>query len=143
MSSDYPRSVRVGDQIQRELAVLVRDELKHPDLPEFLTIVAVEVSRDLSVARVFYSSLQDFDRVSTQKALDRSAGFLRRRLAGIMKLRSVPELRFRHDDSIEEGNRMSALIDAAVRSNSTRSEEAGDDAADSSSDDAASDGVDP
>ena len=115
----YPRSHRVGDFIQRELAELVRTEVKDPRLSPMLTISEVEVSRDLSVATVHWTTLDEAERRETQDALESAAPFLRRRLAPLINIRAVPQLRFRHDDSSARGARMSALIDEAVGSNTT------------------------
>jgi ribosome-binding factor A len=119
VSGDYPRSHRVADFIQRELSVLIRGELKDPRLSPMLTIASVEVSRDLSVARVYYSVLDAEDRQATQEALASASGFLRKQLARRMQIRSVPQLRFHYDDSAEHGARMSALIADAVSTNTT------------------------
>jgi len=129
MPKDYPRSHRVADQIQQELSVLIRDELKDPRLSRLLTLTSVDVSRDLSVAKVFYTIMDDADRSENQSILQDSAGFLRRRLGASLSLRSVPILQFRYDTSIEEGARMSALIEQAVGSNTTQADDVGDDAA--------------
>ena len=115
----YPRSHRVGDFIQRELAGLVRTELKHPRVSPMLTISEVEVSRDLSIATVHWTTLDEGGEGDTQAALESAAPFLRRRLAPLINIRAVPQLRFRHDDSSARGARMSALIDEAVGSNTT------------------------
>jgi ribosome-binding factor A len=88
-----------------------------------LTIASVEVSRDLSVAKVYFSLFNPEERKETQEALGHAAGFLRRKLARQMNTRSVPELRFHYDDSAEKGAYMSALIADAVASNSTIEEE--------------------
>lgn len=120
MAKEYPRSHRVADQIQQELSVLIRDDLKDPRLSHLLTLTSVDVTRDLSIAKVYYSIMDDeADRADNQAVLQKSAGFLRRRLASMLKMRAVPELHFRYDDSIEEGARMSALIAQAVESNTT------------------------
>jgi len=123
MAKDYPRSHRVADQIQQELSVLIRDELKDPRLPTMLTITSVEVSRDLSVARIFYTVLGESDRQECQAALESGSGFLRRQLGSKLSLRTVPQLSFRYDNSIEEGARMSALIRDAVDSNTTAADD--------------------
>ena len=117
--SDYPRSHRVADFIQRELSGMIRTEIRDPRVSPMLTVASVEVSRDLSVAKVYYSLLDPEERKETQAALKRASGFLRRRLAQEMQIRSVPELRFHYDDSAEKGAAMSALIDRAVASNTT------------------------
>lgn len=119
MSGDYPRSHRVADFIQRELSLLIRGELKDPRLSPMLTIASVEVSRDLSVARVYYSVLDAEERLPTQEALASASGFLRKQLARRMNTRSVPQLRFHYDDSAERGAQMSALIADAVSTNTT------------------------
>lgn len=123
MAKDYPRSHRVADQIQQELSVLIRDELKDPRLPAMLTITSVDVTRDLSMARVFYTILGDADRDDCQEALDSGSGFLRRQLGARLSVRSIPQLTFRYDRSIEEGARMSALIRDAVDSNTTSADD--------------------
>ncbi len=115
MSREYPRSRRVGDQIQRELAELVRDGLKDPRA-ELVTITEVEVSRDLAHAKVYFGTLAiGADKDEVQRALNGAAGFLRRELAKRLRVRTVPELRFLFDKVLDEGARMDALIAAARR----------------------------
>ena len=122
MAKDYPRSYRVADQIQQVLSVVIRDELRDPRISKMLTISSVDVSRDLSIAKVYYTLMDDSDRSDTAAALHSSLGFLRRRLGQQMSLRAIPQLQFHYDNSIEEGTRMSALIKAAVDSNTTDAE---------------------
>ena len=119
MPSDYPRSHRVGDFIQRELAGIIAREVKDPRLSPMLTISGVDVSRDLSVAKVYYSLFDAEEQKDTQTALVSASGFLRNQLARQMNTRSVPQLRFFFDDSAERGAHMSALIADAVASNTT------------------------
>lgn len=120
MPKEYSRSTRVAEQIRRELSELVRHGVKDPRV-QGATITEVEVSRDISYARVYFSQLEDSPEQikETETALKRAAGFLRRELAGIMRLRHVPELRFVYDRSIAEGVRMDALIEAARKRDST------------------------
>ncbi len=123
MANEFSRSRRVGEQIQRELAALVQRELKDPRLG-MVTISAVEVSRDLTVAKVFFTVLnQGHDVASTQQGLRSAMGFLRRELGRRMQLRVVPELRFQYDSSIERGAQLSSLIDRAVSSDKSKNEE--------------------
>lgn len=121
MPNDFPRSHRVADFIQRELAELIRTEIKDPRVSSMVTVSSVEVSRDLGTAKVHYTIMnpQAGEREETQAALKSAAGFLRRKLAPRLNTRSVPELRFYYDDSIERGAHMSALIADAVASNTT------------------------
>ena len=123
MGREFSRSRRVGEQIQRELAELVQRELKDPRLG-MVTISAVDVTKDLSVAKVYFTVLDsEHDVEQTQRGLTHAAGFLRRELGHRMKLRVVPELRFFFDSSIENGSRLTALIDKAVSNDSSNNED--------------------
>lgn len=114
MPRDYPRSRRIADQIQRELSDIIRLELKDPRVG-MITIIDVEVSQDQSHAKVFFTSLGDQARVAdATKGLQHAAGFLRSELAHRMKLRIVPQLQFKYDESVERGIHLSQLIEAAV-----------------------------
>jgi len=108
------RSARIADQIQRELAELIRLELRDPRV-RLVTLTAVELSRDQSHAKVFFTVLgSDGEAKETLEGLQRAAGFLRSNLAHRLSTRSVPELHFAYDASIERGARISRLIDEAV-----------------------------
>ncbi len=110
---------RVADQIQRELSGLLRAELKDPRVG-MITLTGVEMSPDLASAKVFFTTLGDAESlIRTEEGLTRAAGFLRAQLAGRLKLRIAPELRFHHDASVERGVRLSQLIDAAVTGKKT------------------------
>ena len=123
MSKEFSRSRRVGEQMQRELAQLIQQEIKDPRIG-FVTVSAVDLSRDLSVAKVFISTLNKEQDVSEVLAvLTKASGFLRRELGRRMKTRIIPELRFVHDISIERGSELSALIDQAVASDSQNTNE--------------------
>ncbi len=114
MPREFPRTRRVGEQIQRELAGLLHEEIKDPRLG-MVSISGVTVSRDLAHAKVYVSVLGDKAAVTASlRVLNNAAGFLRRRLGRQMHIRSVPRLHFYFDQSIEEGARMDALIAAAV-----------------------------
>jgi ribosome-binding factor A len=117
MPKDFPRTRRIADQIQRELADLIRLELKDPRVPELVTITGVEVSPDQSHAKVFFTVLGDERKIDDATAGLRSAGgFLRTQLGHRMKLRVIPQLDFKYDTSVERGVRLSHLIDEAVAS---------------------------
>jgi ribosome-binding factor A len=108
------RARRIGDEIQRELADLLRNEVKDPRVGP-VTITAVEVSADLSHAKIFVTHLAGTGSAGEAiAALQRTAGFLRSALAQRLKLYSVPQLHFAYDDSIEAGMKLSQLIDDAV-----------------------------
>jgi ribosome-binding factor A len=115
MPRDFSRSSRLGEQIQRDLSDLIRLEVRDPRVGQ-VTVTEVEVSRDLSHAKVYVTSLAGAEEAAqTVAALQRAAGFLRSRLAQALKARTVPELHFVYDESVERGLKLSRLIDEAVR----------------------------
>ena len=115
MPRDFSRTRRVGEQLQRELAVLVRDEISDPRIG-MVSISGVEVSRDLSHAKVFFSTMGDAQEADISlQVLQGAAGFLRRLLGQRLVMRHVPQLHFKQDHSLEQGAHLSALIDSAVR----------------------------
>jgi ribosome-binding factor A len=115
LPKDYPRTRRIAEQIQRELADLIRVELKDPRVTGLITVTGVEVSPDQSHAKVFFTILGDDSRKDeTVEGLTRAGGFLRSQLAQRMKLRTVPELHFKYDASVERGIKLTRLIDEAV-----------------------------
>jgi ribosome-binding factor A len=122
---DYPRTRRIAEQIQRELAELVRLELKDPRVTGLVTITDVEVSPDQSHAKVFFTLLGDPGKIAeTTEGLRRAAGFLRTQLAQRMKLRTIPQLDFKYDASVERGIKLTHLIDEALGGpGKTRNEE--------------------
>lgn len=109
------RSDRVGDEIRTVIAELLQHEIKDPRLPQLVSVVSVEASRDLSHAQVNISVMGDEQaRKDCLAALRSATGYIRRELAARIRLRIVPELHFNVDDSIERGVRISRLIDEAV-----------------------------
>lgn len=114
MKKTSQRARRVGDEIQRELADLLRNEVKDPRVGR-VTVTDVEVSPDLSHAKVFVTHLAGREHGDEAvAALQHTAGFLRSALSHRLRLYSVPQLHFAYDDSIEAGMRLSKLIDDAV-----------------------------
>jgi ribosome-binding factor A len=105
------RPARVGEQIREELSGLLAREVKDPGIG-FVTITHVKVSADLQVARAYYTLLGDQKaRAETARALERATPFLRRQIAGRLRLRRVPELAFQFDESIERQQRVEALLE--------------------------------
>lgn len=109
---DYSRSERIGTALQRELSTLI-PQLKDPQIG-MVTVQEVRVTRDLSLAKVYFTILNG-EPDETQKRLQKAAGYLRRELGRTSNLRTVPELRFVFDESIEYGNRLQSLIEEAVK----------------------------
>ena len=109
MSRGRPK--KVADLIQRELSDLLRRDVRDPGVG-MVTLTTVDVSPDLSHAKVFFTILQADRKTETTRALQRAAGFLRTQLARRIKLYATPELRFVYDESIERGDHLSQLIDS-------------------------------
>ena len=114
MPREFSRNQRLGNQILRSLSELLRQEVKDPRLGA-VSLTAVDLTRDLSVARVYFSLLNpDADPAPAANGLERASGFLRGKLGGALKVRHVPELRFVHDDSAAQSIRISELLDGAA-----------------------------
>ena len=114
------RAVRVGDQLLREIADLLLSSVRDPRV-KGVTLTGVDLSDDLKHAKVFYSLIGDekeFERI--QEGLDSARGFIKRELATRMELKYMPDIVFRRDLSLEEGNRMERLFE------SLKSDESGD-----------------
>lgn len=115
MAKEFSRSHRVAEQMRRELADLLQFEVKDPRIG-MVTITEVEVTGDMAHAKIFYSAAKASDAV--QKGLEKSSGFLRTQLAKRMLLRTVPQLHFVYDASIDNGMKMTQLINEAIASDS-------------------------
>jgi len=130
MTKDYPRSYRVADQIQRELSDLIRHELKDPRVPDMVTVAGVEVSKDLSSAKVYVSAISIEAEVEKRNelvdALNQGSGYMRKLLGSKMRLRIIPSLKFFYDDVQQSGSVLSGLIDDAVATNTTAADDTDD-----------------
>ena len=113
MKRGQGRPQRLGDLIQREVSELVRLEVRDPRIG-MITITSVDVSPDMSHAKVFFTLLEKDKLEDTLHGLRRSAGFLRSQLARRIKMYTTPELRFEYDESVEHGDRISRLIDSVL-----------------------------
>ena len=108
--SEFKRVDRIAELIQRKLAEAIQKEVKDPRLPGFITVSAVKVSKDLSHAKVYFTVFNgDPDDAAT--VLNNAGSYLRTVLAKSLTMRTVPQLNFVHDKSLEYGNRLSRLID--------------------------------
>lgn len=119
MPREFSRNQRLSSQMLRILNELVRFETKDPAV-DGVSLTAIEVTRDLSVAKVYFSLLnpQD-DAASALAGLQRASGFLRSKLGASIKVRHTPELRFFHDDSVAHSIKMSHLIESANKTRET------------------------
>lgn len=114
MPKEFSRTQRVSELIRRELATVMAREMDDPRV-RFVSVTAVDVSKDLRNAKVYVTHLDTADDPGIDiRSLQKAAGFLRKRLADALDLRTIPALTFVHDDSIERGVRLSRLIERSV-----------------------------
>ena len=109
----YSRSIRVADQIHREIALLVAREVADPRVGE-VTVSGIDLSPDMRHARVLVTPGRGTDGDATVEALNRAAGFLRSRLGRRVRMRRLPRLVFEHDRTLELALRIDALIDGTA-----------------------------
>lgn len=102
---------RIAGDMQRNLADIFRD-LKDPRISQLLSIVKVDVSGDLSYAKVYVSAIEGFEKSKESvKGLTSAGGYIKRELSARMKMRKMPELKFIADNSIEHGADIARIID--------------------------------
>ncbi|CCQ12528.1 Ribosome-binding factor A [Pseudoalteromonas luteoviolacea B = ATCC 29581] len=119
---EFSRTDRVAQQIQKEIALIIQREIKDPRLG-LVTVSAVEVSRDLSYAKIFITVLNTNDEDKTKqsvKLLNEATGFIRSLLGKRIRARIMPELRFVVDTSLMEGMRISNLVDSVIREDNAK-----------------------
>lgn len=113
MPREFSRNQRLSSQMLRILNELIRFETKDPAI-EGVSLTAIELTRDLSIAKVYFSLLNPEEEPDAALAgLQRAGGFLRSKLGASIKVRHTPELRFIHDDSVAHSIKMSHLIESA------------------------------
>ncbi|RHW74954.1 30S ribosome-binding factor RbfA [Colwellia sp. RSH04] len=124
MAREYARTDRVGQQIQKEIAVILMREIKDPRL-SMTTVSAVEVTRDLAYAKVFVTFFNDNeDEINASlEVLSEAEGYIRSLLGKRLRARIMPHLRFVYDKSMAEGVRMGNLVDQAIASDSNSTNE--------------------
>jgi ribosome-binding factor A len=115
MKKNFSRIQRINQQVMQELAGILHRDMKDPRLG-MVTVTSVEVSKDLSFAKVYvtFFTQEGIETTDQLKILNTASAYIRTLVASRVKLRVTPELRFVHDASLEQGMRMSALTSAAV-----------------------------
>lgn len=113
-----PKIERLESDIERALSEILKREVKNPNI-DFLTITAVNLTNDLSYLTIYYTTLKDAQdqRDQTQKALEKSSSFIRTALAKKIKIRKMPQLRFKYDTSLETGNRITQGLKNVIDNN--------------------------
>ena len=104
------RIERLNHTYQEEISMILMKEIKDEDI-KFVTITGVDVTNDLSFAKVYYTVLDDEKKEKTKEALDKAAPFIRKQLASRIEIRHTPELRFIYDKTEEYGSHIDKIID--------------------------------
>jgi len=109
------RTDRISEEIKKEVSQIIRENIKDPRLPEFVSVTAVTVTKDIRYARVYVSIYGDQEKKkAAMAALTSAAGFIRREIGQRISLRYTPEIQFRLDESIEHGMHISKLIEETM-----------------------------
>ena len=104
------RIERLNHAFMEELSVILMTEIKDEDI-KFVTITGVDITNDLSYAKVYFTVLDDSKKDSTLKALNGASSFIRGKLSERIEIRHTPELKFIYDESIEYGNHIEDIIE--------------------------------
>jgi len=111
MNKGYSRADRVADLLKEEISQMLCKEVKDPHIG-FITITDVEVSKDLQLAKVFYTILGDERQLSeSSDALQRVSPFIKRQLGKRLRMRFIPDILFRYDHSLDYGAKIDTLLD--------------------------------
>lgn len=124
--SSFKRTDRVGAELRREVGLLVHQAVRDVLLPE-ISVSDVEVTRDFAHATVYFTALDNAAAEPALAMLKELARDMRRQLAQRLRLRITPELHFRYDRSVEEGERIERLLREAGLGNDPAPAEGGDD----------------
>ncbi|MBO4882230.1 MAG: 30S ribosome-binding factor RbfA [Lachnospiraceae bacterium] len=137
MRKNSIKNTRINGEVQKELSVIIRDEIKDPRISPWTSVVDVQVAPDLKTCKVWISVLgSDEDRDETGKGLRSAAPYIRRELAHRLNLRNTPEITFVMDQSIEYGVNMTHMIDEVIAHDENAARDRGDvDESDESEDD--------
>ena len=104
------KTERIANTLIKEISYILATEVKNQDI-SFVTITDVNLSQDLSFAKVYFTVLEDEKRETTLKALNSAAGFIRHELRDRVDIRQIPELKFVFDESIEYSEKIEDLIE--------------------------------
>ncbi|MGO1246652.1 MAG: 30S ribosome-binding factor RbfA [Oceanisphaera sp.] len=126
MAREFSRARRVGQELQKEIAMILQREIKDDRL-KLVTVSGVDLSKDLSYAKVFVTFLENDPQKIEEgmKVLKDASGFIRSLVGKAMRLRITPELRFAYDQSLVEGVRISSLVSNTIAEDNRRIQESG------------------
>jgi ribosome-binding factor A len=105
----YKRSQRVGDLLREEIAEIIMNRVKNPRIG-FITVTGVDITEDLKLAKVYVSIFKEEEKETTLEILNSAKGFIRAELSKRVRMKFIPALTFRVDESIEYGNKIEKLL---------------------------------
>ena len=121
MRKNSVKNTRINGEVLKVLAEVIRGEIKDPRIPEFTSVVSVEVAPDLKTCKAYISVIgDDLDKLNALEGLNSASGFIKSRLAKELNLRNTPDIRFYIDQSIEYGVNMSKKIDDVIQMDEAR-----------------------
>lgn len=124
MRKNSIKNTRINGEVQKELSMIIRNEIKDPRIHPMTSVMAVEVAPDLKTCKAYISVLGSKEaKEATMKGLVSAEGYVRRQLARNLNLRNTPEIRFILDESIEYGVTMSKLIDDVTKKDAEGTEQ--------------------
>ncbi len=127
MRKNSIKNTRINGEVQKELSVIIRDEIKDPRISPWTSVVDVQVAPDLKTCKVWISVLgSEQERENTGKGLKSAAPYIRRELAHRLNLRNTPEINFVMDQSIEYGVSMTHKIDEVIAHDENAARDRGD-----------------
>lgn len=103
------RSSRIAEELKKEISDIIMHKIKDPRI-EFVTVTDVELTNDLQQAKVFISVLNDKNKDDTLDGLEKANGFIRSEIGKRIRLRKVPEILFKYDESLAYGNKIDSII---------------------------------
>ena len=110
------RTNRISEEMKKEISSVIQNELKDPRLPQMVSVMSVDVTKDLRYARIYISILgSEEDKKNALDGLKSAAGFIRREIGHRMQLRYTPEMQFKLDNSIERGVYITKLINDTMK----------------------------
>lgn len=110
------RTNRIAAEMKKEISDILQRDLKDPRIPELLSVVSVDLSRDLRYAKIYVSMIGNAEeKQNALEGLRSAAGFIRREIGQRIKVHHTPEMLFEMDSSIEYGAYMSALINRTLK----------------------------
>jgi ribosome-binding factor A len=110
------RITRISEAVKQEMSNIIKQELKDPRIPEFVSVVSVDVTKDLKYAKVFVSVYgTDEEKQNAILGLKSASGYVRKEIGQRLNLRYTPEVHFELDNSIERGIYLTHLIDKTVK----------------------------